>query len=72
MTEQAPEALSVAAALGIAKGQLEKLTLRIVGEVSELSNKPGYSAVYFTLKDQQEKAALPCLMWMNRFKAAGA
>jgi len=71
MTEQAPEALSVAAALGIAKGQLEKLTLRIIGEVSELSNKPGYSAVYFTLKDQQEKAALPCLMWMNRFKAAG-
>ena len=41
MTEQAPEALSVVAALGIAKGQLEKLTLRIIGEVSELSNKPG-------------------------------
>ncbi len=71
MADQAPEALSVATALAIAKGQLEKLTLRIIGEVSELSNKPGYSAVYFTLKDQQEKAALPCLMWMNRFKAAG-
>ena len=71
MTEAAPKALSVAAALAIAKGQLEAITVRIVGEVSELSNKPGYAAVYFTLKDAQEKASLPCLMWMNRFKASG-
>lgn len=71
MTEGGPKALSVGAALAIAKHQLEGITVRIVGEVSELSNKPGYAAVYFTLKDKEENASLPCLMWMNRFKQAG-
>lgn len=70
MVQASSEAVSVAAALALAKGRLEGISLRIVGEVSELSNKPGYSAVYFTLKDGDEKAALPCLMWMNRYKAA--
>ncbi len=71
MTEGKPEAISVANALSIAKGRLEGITVRIVGEVSELSNKPGYAAVYFTLKDKDEKAVLPCLMWQNRFKSSG-
>ncbi len=71
MAEEGAKAISVADALAIAKGQLEGITVRIIGEVSELSNKPGYAAVYFTLKDQKEKASLPCLVWMNRFKAAG-
>lgn len=71
MAEGAPRAISVAGALAIAKSQLEGITVRIVGEVSELSNKPGYAAVYFTIKDQEENASLPCLMWMNRFKASG-
>lgn len=71
MEAEGAKALSVSAAVAIAKEQLESITLKVVGEVSELSNKPGYSAVYFTLKDQDGKAVLPCMMWMNRFKAAG-
>lgn len=55
-----PDALSVSDALKIAKTGLETIRLRIVGEVSELSNKPGYKAVYFTVKDKS--SALPCLM----------
>ena len=66
---EAPAALSVSAAMGLAKGALESVVVRLVGEVSELSDKPGYKAVYFTVKD--EKAALPCMMWMNRYQAAG-
>lgn len=62
-------ALSVSAALALAKGALEGITVRIVGEVSEFSNKPGYKAVYFTVKDKS--AALPCMMWNNRYAASG-
>lgn len=71
MAERSGEALSVGAALALAKHQLEGISVRIVGEVSEVSNKPGYAAVYFTLKDKDQNASLPCLMWMNRFKQAG-
>lgn len=53
----------------LAKGALEGVTVRLVGEVSEVSNKPGYKAVYFTVKD--EGAALPCMMWNNRYRSAG-
>ena len=63
------DALSVSAALGIAKSLLQEHTFKIIGEVSELSNKSGYKAVYFTIKD--EKSALPCLMWKNRYEASG-
>ena len=62
-------ALSVSAAMALAKGALEGVTVRLVGEVSELSNKPGYKAVYFTVKDKS--ASLPCMMWNNRFRASG-
>ena len=42
MTERSEQgAISVSQALGIAKGALEGITVRILGEVSELSNKPG-------------------------------
>ncbi len=71
-TQGAPSregALSVSAAMQLAKGALEGVTVRIVGEVSELSNKPGYKAVYFTIKDAS--AALPCMMWNNRYRACG-
>ncbi len=64
-----PEAMTVSAAMGLAKGALENITVHIMGEVSEVSNKPGYKAVYFTVKD--EKASLPCMMWNNRYQAAG-
>ena len=55
--------------MALAKGVLESCTLTLIGEVSEVSNKPGYKAVYFTVKD--EGASLPAMMWMNRFQAAG-
>ncbi len=67
--EEAEPALSVSAAMGLAKGALESVVVRLVGEVSEVNDKPGYKAVYFTVKD--EKASLPCMMWMNRYQAAG-
>ena len=63
----ANEALSVSAAMSLAKGALESVVVRIVGEVSEVSVKPGYKAAYFTVKDQ--KASLPCLMWNNRYRS---
>ncbi len=62
-------ALSVSAAMALAKGALEGVTVRLVGEVSEVSNKPGYKAVYFTVKDAG--ASLPCMMWNNRYQASG-
>ena len=65
-----PEApLSVSQAVARAKGALEGVVVKLVGEVSEVSNKAGYKAVYFTVKD--EAASLPCMMWNNRFRAAG-
>lgn len=63
------EVLSVSAAMALAKNALESWTVRLVGEVSEVSNKPGYKAVYFTIKDQ--RASLPCMMWINRYQASG-
>ena len=63
------EALSVSAAMQLAKGALEQVTVRIVGEVCELNDKPGYKAVYFSVKD--EHAVLPCMMWLNRYNANG-
>ncbi|WP_249040426.1 exodeoxyribonuclease VII large subunit, partial [Eggerthella sinensis] len=67
--EKGSEALSVSGAMALAKGALEGVTVRLMGEVSEVSNKPGYKAVYFTVKDPS--AALPCMMWNNRFQASG-
>lgn len=64
------EALSVSAAITIAKSLLQQHAFRITGEVSELSDKPGYKAVYFTIKDND--ATLSCLMWKNRYAQAGA
>ena len=55
--------------MALAKGALENVTVKLVGEVSEVSNKAGYKAVYFTVKDQ--KASLPCMMWLNRYRACG-
>lgn len=61
--------LSVSGAMALAKGALEGVTVSLVGEVSEVSNKPGYKAVYFTVKDAS--ASLPCMMWNNRYRSAG-
>ena len=67
--ERRADALSVSAAMGLAKQSLEAVVVRIVGEVSEVSVKPGYKAAYFTVKDSS--ASLPCMMWNNRYKASG-
>ena len=61
--------LSVSGAMSLAKGALEDVSVRLVGEVSEVSSKAGYKAVYFTVKD--EHAALPCMMWTNRYRSCG-
>jgi len=60
---------SVSEALSVAKRKLESIDVTILGEVSEVNNKSGYKAVYFTVKDEQ--ATLPCMIWMNRFHAQG-
>lgn len=64
-----PAVLSVSGAMALAKGALEGVSVRLVGEVSEVSNKPGYKAVYFSVKDKS--ASLPCMMWNNRYQASG-
>ena len=67
--QKSSASLSVSEALGRAKAQLEDMTLVVEGEVSQFKDSPGYKAVYFTVKD--EKASLPCMMWMNRYQASG-
>lgn len=62
-------AKSVSEAMALAKRALEGVSVRIVGEVSELSANPRYKAVYFTIKDKS--SALPCMMWNNRYQASG-
>ncbi len=67
--ERQPAAMTVSAAMALAKQSLESITVTIVGEVSEVSVKAGYKAAYFTVKDSS--AALPCMMWNNRYRASG-
>lgn len=61
--------MSVSQAMEIAKEALESLTLTLMGEVSEVNDKRGYAAAYFTLKD--DKATMPCMMWKNRYEKQG-
>lgn len=67
--QQESRALSVSAAMNLAKTALEQCVVTMLGEVSEVSDKAGYKAVYFTVKD--DKSSLPCLMWMNKYHATG-
>jgi exodeoxyribonuclease VII large subunit len=69
MAAEAP-ALSVSDAMMLAKSALETIRVRVVGEVTECTVKPGYKAVYFSLKD--EGAVMPCLMWRDAYDASGA
>lgn len=64
-----PRPLSVSEALDLVKGTLKGIRLTIIGEVSEVSAKRGYKAVYFTVKDRS--AALSCLMWNNVYQSCG-
>jgi exodeoxyribonuclease VII large subunit len=62
-------ALTVTEAMSAAKAALEGVRLRVVGEVSEFNDKPGYKAAYFTISDGA--AAMPCLMWRDQYVASG-
>ena len=48
---------------------LESITVKLIGEVSEVNAKAGYKAVYFTVKD--DGASLPCMIWLNRYHQSG-
>jgi exodeoxyribonuclease VII large subunit len=61
--------MTVSEAMGLAKRTLEGLTLHVIGEVSEATDKPGYKAVYFTLCDGP--AVMSCLIWRDAFEASG-
>ncbi len=63
------ETLSVTEAMTIAKRALEGLRMRVVGEVSDAKDSPGWKAVYFKLRD--EGAAMQCLMWRDAYERAG-
>ncbi|MGN0072624.1 MAG: exodeoxyribonuclease VII large subunit [Coriobacteriales bacterium] len=67
--QQGQEACTVSQAMEIAKRGLESIFLTVVGEISEFSDKPGYKAIYFTVRD--DNCAMPCLMWRNVYSAAG-
>ena len=62
-------ALTVTEAMTAAKSALEGVRVRVVGEVSEFNDKPGYKAAYFTVSDGG--AAMPCLMWRDQYVASG-
>lgn len=62
-------ALSVSEAMTLAKRALENVRVRVVGEVSEFNDKPGYKAAYFTICDGG--ASMPCLMWRDEYLASG-
>jgi exodeoxyribonuclease VII large subunit len=62
-------ALTVTEAMGAAKRALEGVRVRVLGEVSEFNDKPGYKAAYFTVSDGG--AAMPCLMWRDVYEASG-
>ena len=67
--DKGPKVLTVTQASQLAKQQLEKINVTVEGEVSEVSDKAGYKAVYFTLAD--ESSALSCLMWRNNYARSG-
>ena len=69
MTDAAHRALSVSEVMTLAKRALESLSLRVVGEVSESTDRPGYKAIYFTLCDGN--AVMPCLIWRDAYEASG-
>ncbi len=62
-------ALSVTEAMSAAKRALESVHLRVLGEVSEFNDKPGYKAAYFTICDAG--ASMPCMMWREEYRASG-
>ena len=62
-------AISVTTALNLAKRSLEGIRVKVIGEVSEFANKPGYKAVYFTIKD--DSSSLSCMIWQGEYRKLG-
>ncbi len=63
-------ALSVTEAMTLARAALEGLTLlHVIGEVSEVTDRAGYKAVYFTLGDGS--SVVSCLVWRDAYAASG-
>lgn len=62
-------ALTVSQAMGLAKRALEGVAVSVLGEVTELTDRPGYKAVYFTLGDGD--SVMPCLMWRDAYESSG-
>lgn len=65
----ADTALTVTQAMNLAKQSLETVRVRVLGEVSDFNDKPGYKAAYFTVGDVG--ASMPCLMWRDAYAASG-
>ena len=63
------DVLSVKQAISIAQDALDHFVLCVQGEISSMSMSPRYSAVYFTIKDDDDKASLSCLIWKNRYSS---
>ncbi len=63
------QVLSVTEAMNGAKRALEGVRVRVVGEVSEFNDKPGYKAAYFTACD--DGASMPCMMWRDAYIVSG-
>ncbi len=64
-----PQAYSVTQAMEAAKRGLEQIRLRVVGEVSQVTDAARYKAVYFDVRDKT--ASMPCIMWRNVYQASG-
>nr|MDA3936706.1 exodeoxyribonuclease VII large subunit [Actinomycetota bacterium] len=62
-------ALTVKEAMFEAKRALEDVQVRVIGEVSEFNDKPGYKAAYFAVGDGE--ATMPCMMWRDQYRASG-
>jgi exodeoxyribonuclease VII large subunit len=65
----APRALSVTEAMTLAKRTLEGVPIRVIGEVSEATDRAGYKAIYFTLSDGS--SVMSCLMWRDAYALSG-
>lgn len=63
------EALSVSELMSMVRRALEPLSVTVVGEVTELTDRPGYKAVYLTLGDGS--ATVSCLMWRDDHQRSG-
>lgn len=63
--------LSVKEAIALADSALSELFLVIQGEVSSVSNRKNYKAVYFTIKDDDGKSQINCLIWKSNYEQIG-